>query len=707
MKIFLGDLVHDWEKVSLWTFPLNVGYIATYARAKAPEPLEVRLFKRPEAMITAIRSERPDVVALAHYVWNTNLNHLVFAIARDANPSVLNVGGGPCFTSHNAHEVGARRFFARTPACDAYVVNQGERGFAELVLRFLDLGGDVARLRRDSVPGSLVNDLVARDRVHVGESLDPIRDLDEIPSPYLSGLLDSFFDEPFVPILETNRSCPYRCTFCAWGIGTGKLATFSDDRVLAEIDYLGRNCIKSQNLFIADANFAVLERDARFARRLHENRDRYGFPGHVCVQWNKTRPDRVMNVAREFQGMSEVGASMQSLNAGVLKAVKRTNLSLDTVAGMIGQLRAEGVDVPLFTELILGLPHETWDSHLEANKKLVDLGAEVINYNLHLLPGTEMDAPDSRQSFFRRTGYRLHDNAFGIYDGVPVFEGQEVVLETSTMSLDELRSFRFIHFLIQFMWSRRWYHDYLELMRGAGVHPIDMIVRITRAFAADSGEMGEIYRRFKADHDLENFETFESLAAFWSRPENMERLRSGEYGKLNYVYTFDIVLDHYDAFNQFLAAVTREAVADLGLDDDEAVIEQVREVLEFTRDLRISITDSLDAVVATKRRSFTHDLVAWRQNGYRGRPARISTSGRFEFEFYLPDTQRAYLEHQLEQYRSHNRNLTMRKMSEYTDPNDFQYKVRPVGGKAAVTDADEPAAPRRQSSATGMGVGES
>ena len=36
MKIFLADLVHTWEKVSLWTFPLNVGFIGAYARAHLP-----------------------------------------------------------------------------------------------------------------------------------------------------------------------------------------------------------------------------------------------------------------------------------------------------------------------------------------------------------------------------------------------------------------------------------------------------------------------------------------------------------------------------------------------------------------------------------------------------------------------------------------------------------------------------------------------
>ena len=53
-----------------------------------------------------------------------------------------------------------------------------------------------------------------------------------------------------------------------------------------------------------------------------------------------------------------------------------------------------------FSELIIGLPYETKQTHIEANKKLIDLDFEIWNYNLHLLSGTEMDTEDSRKNYF-------------------------------------------------------------------------------------------------------------------------------------------------------------------------------------------------------------------------------------------------------------------------------------------------------------------
>ena len=42
-------------------------------------------------------------------------------------------------------------------------------------------------------------------------------DLSQIPSPYLSNRLDEFLDGKLLPITQTNRGCPFTCTFCTEG----------------------------------------------------------------------------------------------------------------------------------------------------------------------------------------------------------------------------------------------------------------------------------------------------------------------------------------------------------------------------------------------------------------------------------------------------------------------------------------------------------
>ena len=95
--------------------------------------------------------------------------------------------------------------------------------------KFIEVDKDINKLRRIAVPGSLINDLKKNNTVHVGKDIGALKDLNDIPSPYLTGLLDPFLHEGYQPMLETNRSCPYRCTFCAWGIGTQKLGKFDEN----------------------------------------------------------------------------------------------------------------------------------------------------------------------------------------------------------------------------------------------------------------------------------------------------------------------------------------------------------------------------------------------------------------------------------------------------------------------------------------------
>ena len=114
MKIFIGDLVHKWDKKGVWTFPLNIALIKAYAKKKLSEkniPIEIQLFKDPVNIIEKIKNDKPDIVALAYYVWNSELNRKIFEITKKYNKDCLTLGGGPNITSINANEKGARKFF--------------------------------------------------------------------------------------------------------------------------------------------------------------------------------------------------------------------------------------------------------------------------------------------------------------------------------------------------------------------------------------------------------------------------------------------------------------------------------------------------------------------------------------------------------------------------------------------------------------------
>ena len=90
-----------------------------------------------------------------------------------------------------------------------------------------------------------------------------IKELDEIPSPYLTGIMDKFFDGELTPMIQTNRGCPFTCTFCVDGADTvNRVNQFGLDRVSLELNYIGKHIPKNINtLQISDLNFGMYPRD--------------------------------------------------------------------------------------------------------------------------------------------------------------------------------------------------------------------------------------------------------------------------------------------------------------------------------------------------------------------------------------------------------------------------------------------------------------
>ena len=87
----------------------------------------------------------------------------------------------------------------------------------------------------------------------------------DIPSPYLAGYFDEIVDEmreqglePYA-LWETNRGCPYSCTFCDWGSATmTKVRKFSLERAKAEAKWFSDKKIKA--VYNCDANFGIFPR---------------------------------------------------------------------------------------------------------------------------------------------------------------------------------------------------------------------------------------------------------------------------------------------------------------------------------------------------------------------------------------------------------------------------------------------------------------
>ena len=66
----------------------------------------------------------------------------------------------------------------------------------------------------------MINTTYSFQNTLISGPIDRIKDINTVPSPYLSGSLDEFFNLPLIPMLENTRVCPFSCTFCADGLAS-------------------------------------------------------------------------------------------------------------------------------------------------------------------------------------------------------------------------------------------------------------------------------------------------------------------------------------------------------------------------------------------------------------------------------------------------------------------------------------------------------
>ena len=129
------------------------------------------------------------------------------------------------------------KFILKNPLIDFYVYLEGEEAFSNLIEKAIEHKDNINKLKQNPIDGIIHR--IDDENLVKGSWLKRRRELDEIPSPYLAGLMDKFFDGKLSPMLETNRGCPFTCTYCHEGHSLiTKVNYFSIERVFAELDYI-------------------------------------------------------------------------------------------------------------------------------------------------------------------------------------------------------------------------------------------------------------------------------------------------------------------------------------------------------------------------------------------------------------------------------------------------------------------------------------
>lgn len=425
-KVYLVQIALSYSSPCF--LPYSMGCIAAYLKkdsdiTKHYEIADV-IGMREKIQDILKRFDNPDFVAFTNFVWNLEYNKELAKELKRIYPDVKIIFGGHSVPKDSS-------FLDKYEFIDYLMHNEGEETTA-LFLKALENGDDLSEVPNLSYRGN--NGNITTREYHP-------ENISDYPSPYTEGIFDhllrEFPDVEFHATLETNRGCPYTCSYCEWCF-THKVRKFSMEKIKSEIEWIAKN--KIRYCYCADANFGILDRDIEIAQYVVDQKNKHGYPEVFKPCYAKDSDDTVFEAGYLLNSNhidKGVTLAYQTLDLQTLENIGRKNLTLEHFSDLYARYSESGI--PTYTELILGLPGETYESFCKGICSLLESGQSnsMTVYECQVYDNSPMGNPEYREKHgikvSRIPSFGIHYNPD--YNGVQ--EYMDIITETATMPKDD------------------------------------------------------------------------------------------------------------------------------------------------------------------------------------------------------------------------------------------------------------------------------
>ncbi len=367
----------------------------------------------------------PDILGLSTYVWNYEYSKKFAEAVKRKWPQCLIVMGGP-------HVPYKTNFQESLPYVDLVVTYEGEEQFYEIL---------VERLRDNPNYEDIVG--VITPQTKLIQKRTRLKKLDNLSSPCLNGFYDRLIEKnrdlAFNLVIETNRGCPYSCTFCDMQDDFyQKISIFEMNKIKEELLWAAQR--KIPYIDCADSNFGILKRDIEIAKYVAYLKVNYGYPKMFNFTSAKNQPIYVKEIQRILGNVGidrGISISLQSFDKDVQHHIKRFNLPQDHLKKTIHSYKEEGLES--FVEIILGLPGETKRSWIRGITNLLDMNYDgaLLIHPLSIVPNTPFADPSYIEKYkLKYTVTKSPAQGFN-YGTESAEEREQICYASSSMTAEE------------------------------------------------------------------------------------------------------------------------------------------------------------------------------------------------------------------------------------------------------------------------------
>ena len=379
-----------------------------------------------------------DVLLLSFYVWNEERQWEIAKIAREQNPDILILGGGPQ-SQYRPHQ-NTKSY----EVCDYVTPWEGEELLAEILHRRL-IGQSIDDLDLLVDPRK-PRDKVVPKRLKLMDAKSPFTLYKDDFIRYANHILT--ITKALCTMWETNRGCPYKCSFCDWGSATSdKIRRYRTEQVLEEIEIFGE--LKLSYVFNADANFGIFKEDLQYVQRVVDINKKTGYPKELQFSAAKNKKE-ISNAAHKLlydAGMcSGAQISFQHTDGQVLEAIDRSNIKQEKLSEELEE--AFRNNIPLVGVSILGNPEDTVEKWKFNLGHMLEIGFhdDLRVHDFMLLPNAPAADPEYIKRYAMKTIRRRNYNS--------VFKTlyySDFIVETNSYTRDDYAEMQtFTYFLTAF-----------------------------------------------------------------------------------------------------------------------------------------------------------------------------------------------------------------------------------------------------------------
>ena len=434
--------------------PLSLGFLHSYAKKHAKNFDEFEfltpIYKRIAIDEAVEHLSDSDIACFSTYVWNFEISKAIAKRLKEKNQETTIFFGGPHIP--DTRKKGLEALLRENQFIDFASPGEGEMVFESFLENYPEKNWK-------AVPSLVFLD--KKGNFSYNPRALGIQDLNTIPSPFLEGYFDSLIkanpEETWIGLFETNRGCPFDCSFCDWRRLVAKRGITNydlEERIFKEIDWFSQN--KIEFVFCCDANFGIFkDRDLAIAQRFADNKeDHYGYPHRFSVQNTKNSTAVTYGIQKVLveSGLDKgVLLAFQSLHEPTLQAIKRDNIKLSTYHELQKRFTKEGIMT--FSDIILGLPLETYETFTQGVSTLIENGQHnrIQFNNLSILPNTPMidDKEKYDLQIVESDMVNIHGSLGEWVDNI--YERQQLVVGTSTMPKEDWVKARNFGYMISFL----------------------------------------------------------------------------------------------------------------------------------------------------------------------------------------------------------------------------------------------------------------